>query len=151
SLRFSIMAFDGFMGGVSVTVGDANGDGVADIVAGAGPGAPGGHVKVFDGRDGSLMRSFIAFPGFGGGIVVATGDVNGDGFADVVAGAGPGAPGGHVKVFDGATGSEIRSFFSFPGFDGGVTVAAGDVNGDHLADLIVGAGPGANGGHIKVF
>jgi hypothetical protein len=151
SLHFAIIAFDGFMGGVSVAMGDVNGDGVADIVAGAGAGAPSGHVKVFDGRDGTLLRSFLAFPGFGGGIQVATGDVNGDGLADVVVGAGPGAAGGHVKVFDGATGSEIRSFFSFPGFDGGITVATGDTNGDHLADLIVGAGPGASGGHVKVF
>jgi hypothetical protein len=38
--------------------------------------AVGGHVRVFDG---------------------ATGDVNGDGFADIIVGAGAGAPAGHVK------------------------------------------------------
>ncbi|MBX9579544.1 MAG: PEP-CTERM sorting domain-containing protein [Gemmataceae bacterium] len=43
--------------------------------------------------------------------------------ADIITGAGPGAPGGHVKAFDGATGAEVRSFLAFPGFDGGVYVA----------------------------
>src|SRR5262249_35468514 len=90
--------------------------------AGAGP-----HVKVFN-TDGSLRGSFFASGGFAGGVRVATGDVNGDGVDDIITGAGPGAPGGHVKVFDGRTAAEIASFFAYPGFNGGVYVAAGDVN-----------------------
>src|SRR5262249_7428485 len=61
----------------------------------------------------------------------------------VGSGAGP-----HVKVFDGATGAEVRSFFAFDGFSGGVFVAAGDLNGDGRAEVIVGA---AANGHVKVF
>lgn len=83
-----------------------------------------------------------------GGVRVAVGDITGDGVADIVTGTSTGA--GHVKVFDGNTGSEIRSFFAFEGFAGGITVAAGDVNGDGRADIITATGAGG-GPHVKVF
>jgi hypothetical protein len=138
-----------FSGGVRVAAGDLNGDGAPDIITGSGVG--GGHVKAFSGRDQSELRSFFPYDaGFLGGIFVASGDVDGDGFDDIITGAGAGAR-PHVKVFDGKTGSELLSFFAFDtNFRGGVSVAAGDVNGDGRADIIIGAGPGA-GGHVKVF
>jgi len=140
-----------FTGGVRVAAGDVNGDGHADIITGAGPGATGGNVKVFSGLDGQLLNSFFAFPGFSGGVFVAAGDVNNDTHDDIIVGAGPGVAGGHVKVFDSLTIQPLLSFFAFdPNFTGGVRVAAGDVNGDNLADIITGAGPGA-GPHVKVF
>ena len=151
ALKTAFVSFAGFKGGVRVATGDVNGDGVLDTVVGAGPGAPGGHVKVFSGRDKSLIWNFLAYPGFNGGVSVAAGDVNGDGFADIIVAAGPRAPGGHVKVFGGADLVVHRNFLAFPGFTGGVSVAAGDVNGDRHADIIVGAGPGAPGGHVKAF
>jgi hypothetical protein len=139
-----------FTGGVRVGAGDVNGDGAADIVTGAGPGAA-SHIKVFDGRSGAMIRSFFAFESnFIGGVFVAAGDVTGDAMADVVVGADAGgAP--HVKVFDAVTISEIRSFLAYaPQFAGGVRVAAGDVNGDGIADIITGAGPGG-AAHVKAF
>jgi Ca2+-binding RTX toxin-like protein len=146
-------AFDpypGFTGGVRVAVGDVNNDGVADIITGAGAGG-GPHVKVFDGRTGVEMRSFFAYPpSFAGGVYVAAGDVNGDGFADIITGADAGG-GPHVKVFDGRSNAESASFLAYgSSFQGGVRVAAGDVNGDGRADIITGAGPGG-GPHVKVF
>lgn len=108
-----------------MAAGDVNGDGRADLVTGAGAGG-GPHVKVFDGRTVAEIRSFFAFESaFTGGVTVATGDVDGDGVADIITGAGPGAAGGHVKAFSGSTGAEIRSFLPFDvGFTGGVSVAA---------------------------
>ena len=139
-----------FTGGVSVAAGDVNADGKADIITGAGPGG-GPHVEVFSGTNAQLIDSFFAYdPNFKGGVHVAAGDLNADGHADIITGAGP-TGGSHVKAFSGADQSTLLSFMAYnTQFTGGVTVAAGDVNGDGKADIIT--GPGFGGGpNVKVF
>jgi hypothetical protein len=85
------------------------------------------------------------FPGFAGGVRVATADFTGDGVKDVVVGTGPGRP-TQVVVFDGQTQAVLFATQPFePSFTGGVYVAAGDLTGDGRAELIVtpdqGGGP----------
>jgi hypothetical protein len=140
----------GFTGGARVAVGDVTGDGTDDIVVTAGPGG-GPEVKVYDGATGAVVRDFLAYdPGFRGGVNVAVGDVNGDGIADVITGTGV-SGGPNVRVFDGATGGLIDSFFAYESsFRGGVNVAAGDVNGDGKADVITGTGVGG-GPRVQIF
>jgi ELWxxDGT repeat protein len=148
-LKFNLLAApSNFRGGVHVAAGDVTGDGVEDIITGAGPGG-GPAVEVFDGKTGQLIRSFYAYaPAFTGGVFVASADLDLDGFADVVTGPGVGR-GPRVEVWSGKTGQLIRSFNAYdPTFAGGVTVAAGDLDGTQ--DIITGAGRGA-APLVKVF
>lgn len=152
TILLSFLAYDpSFRGGVRVATGDVNGDGRVEIITGAGPGG-GPHVKVFNPVNWSLMNSFLAYDlNFTGGVFVAAGDVNGDGFADVITGAGAGG-GPHVKVFDANNNLMLlHSFFAFPStFAGGVRVGFFDFNNDGTVEVIVGAGPGG-GPHVRVF
>jgi hypothetical protein len=149
--KFAFSAYaPNFTGGVRVAVGDVNGDGVPDIITVPGPGG-GPDVHVYDGRTGNLIREFFAFgPDFSGGCFVATGDVNGDGYDDIIIGADAGG-GPDVIVFSGKDNSVLYNFFAYsPAFTGGVRVAAGDTDGDGKADIICGAGPGG-GPNVTIF
>lgn len=148
------LAFGDFTGGVRVTTGDVNGDGVPDFITAAGPGGlP--HIRAFDGNTGrpvaGPLGDFLAFsPEFRGGSFIASGDVNGDGFTDLIVAA-DGGGGPNVRVFSGSGGAMLLEFFAYAvTFRGGVRVAAGDVDGDGRADIITAAGP-SGGPHVKVF
>ena len=56
----------------------------------------------------------------------------------------------HVKSFDGLPPAPQASFIAYGTFTGGVRVAAGNVNGDGLADFLTGVGAGA-APHVQVF
>jgi hypothetical protein len=81
---------------------------------------------VISGRDGSTLASLSGDdPRFAGGVRVASADLDGDGRADLIVGAGPGGE-PHVGILDGATLHLVGSFDAHdPGFAGGVFVAAG--------------------------
>jgi len=147
--------FPGYQGGLWVAAGDLNADRSADIAIGTDLGnVP--HVKVFSGRGQVELASFYAYaPGFLGGVRVGMGDLNRDGYADIVTGAGYGA-GPHVAMFDGksiATGQGPRKlandFFIFsPSMTAGLNIAVGDVDGDGYADVI--AAPGVGSAHLRI-
>lgn len=84
------------------------------------------------------------FPGYHGEVATAGGDVTGDGTADPIVAA---AVNGHVKVLDGRTGAEVRSFLAYPGYRGPVAVAA-TVPASGAASVVTAAG---RNGHVKVF
>jgi hypothetical protein len=157
SVRQDFLAFYGkFNGEVHAVLGDVNGDGVKDIIVGAGAGG-GPRVQVWDGAttydyfDGEvhaavvpkMHHDFFAFDqSFNGGVSLASADVDGDGADDIIVGAGAGG-GPHVKVFSGKTGELLEQFFAFqPGYSGGMNLAASDLTNDGKADIVV----GSNGG-----
>ena len=168
--------FGGQIGAAIATVSDLDGDGTLDIIAGVPHhiGDPdnkeeilGGKVLVFSGKTGTLLFTLEdpteAEDGRFGYAVAGLGDIDGDGVADMLAGA----PGrdipdedgvrhvGLCYIFSGKTGQVIR-IVNHPDFGGaeagalfGSSVAnAGDVNGDGVTDMVIGA-PGE--GHVFVF
>jgi uncharacterized repeat protein (TIGR01451 family) len=146
-----------YRGGVEVAVGDVNGDGVGDIIAGQSSGA--GLVRTFlcspnipvnknvDGVANTPSRSFRAFPApYTGGVMVTAGNFNGDQYADIAVGTNAGIK-ATVNVYDvqGAP-TLIRTIQPIgPKFKGGVTLSAARYNdADTIDDLFVGAGVGGN-------
>ncbi len=155
---------------IRVAVGDMNGDGFDDIITTTAKGT--GRLRIFDGRDGTQITNtafgseFAVFDGKKDkGAFVTAGDVNGDGFDDIIVGSALG--GGKVRIFEPQfgkqlSGSNLAAGGSVPNslitieslpfgtkFKGGVRVAVGDVNGDGKDDLIV--GQGTRGAGVKVF
>jgi len=145
-----------FRGGARAAVGDVNGDGTIDLVIAAGTGG-GPRLAVFDGTTigngptpTRLVADFFAFESkLRNGAVVAIGDVNGDGKADIVAGAGSGgAP--RVVVFSGtgilanqgADSPRIADFFVANNTKSraGTRITVKDLDKDGKADVVASDG-----------
>jgi hypothetical protein len=146
--------------GVNVACGDLDGNGVDEIVTGAGPGAVfGPHVRGWSaGSDGVSPVPGVSFFAYGTnkfGVNAVCGDIDGDGMDEIVTGAGPGAVfGPHVRGWnvDGGAASSIPgiSFFAYGTLKWGVNVACADIDGDGMDEILTGAGPGTVfGPHVR--
>ena len=139
------------------TAGDVNGDGFSDVVIGA---------NRFDDKMSNVGKIYVYMGSANGfnlypdwtytgnqidgnlGIsVAAAGDINGDGYGEVIVGAfgiNPQVPTGNVFVFYGSVRGTTNQFFEidkskYPGANFGMSVAsAGDINGDGYADVLAG-------------
>ncbi len=140
-----------FTGGLFVAVADLNNDGFADLVISPDQGG-GPRVQILSGKTfAPLIPDFfgIADTSFRGGARPAFADVNGDGTPDLIVAAGFGG-GPRVAVFNGLSllpggspGRLLPDFFAFENtLRNGAYVAGGDTDGDGLADVIAGGGPG---------
>ncbi len=137
--------------GFDLTLGDINGDGYADFIVGSSTyNGNKGRVSIFYGNDNGLtgaLNHHIAGVAGNFGQTVRVGDVNGDGFDDIVAAA-PADGAGKVHVFHGsasgisilsssAANSTVTGETSGDNLGNGLTV--GDFNGDGFADIAMGA------------
>ncbi len=149
----------------AASAGDVNGDGYADLVVGSAYDAQPftGAVYLYQGSASGLVTTQVtrlAGPdgegGYFGGSVAGAGDVNGDGYADIVVGA---DRRDHVFVYLGSAAgvdARARTTFSEPdrlrSYFGHSVASAGDVNGDGFADIAVGASvPGSYTGTAYVY
>ena len=160
---------------IVVTAGDVNGDGMSDVLVGdrnyTNGEANEGRLLVHQGAgDGpstspnwSVTQSVIDNPNLGWSVASA-GDVNGDGYDDVLVGeptwynftVGGSFNNGLVQLFYGhATGLSPSYDWFFYGANGdqlGISVAGADVNGDGYSDVIAGGHTaGGNTGQVRVW
>lgn len=156
----TVTPFKDFKGTPSAAMGDVNGDGIYDLVVGAGKGhAP--EVVVFSGKaDGgkaAFATELTRFEAFAvdatGGVNVAAAQIDGSTSDNIIVGSGPGVP-SEVKVFayKASSSPDLFSTFSpYPGDRSGVSVASGFVSLTSGRNSIVTApGPGSPA-VVKVF
>lgn len=167
-VRFTGPTINANVGG-AVVLGDVNGDGYDDMVMGAyidGDSVPGSAYLIYGTADqaSSLTISAanaITFSGTSAddqvGTSLAMGDLNNDGFDDIVIGAKKddtsATDAGRVSiVYGGATTLSATAISNLPGLTGenasdlaGSSVAVGDLNNDGFDDIVIGAPQNADG------
>lgn len=145
TLLNSFSVLDGkFQGGVFLSCGDIDGNGIQEIVVAAGKGG-GAQIMVYD-QTGHAWANFFAYDkSFRGGVRVATADMDDDGKDEIITGPDLGAP--HIQIFKIKTSSIVRlspGFFAFgTAYRGGVSVAGVDIDGDGKKELVVAVGDNA--------
>jgi hypothetical protein len=136
-----------FRGGARAALADANGDGAVDLYVAAGQGG-GPRVALFQGQSVAIGKPvkligdiFAADTSYRDGVILAAGDLDGDGVADLLAGAV--GPTSSANVLDGrrllagdSTPERILPVGMISG-RGGLQVAVTDVDNDGRADAVI--------------
>lgn len=107
------------------------------------------EIKIFDGQGKVLSNFYILNDQYRGNIDLSVADIGGDGIDEIIISYGSNnRP--NVEVWR-STGSIIYDFLAYQeGFNGGVNISTGDLNGDKKEEIITGAGY-LGGPHVKSF
>lgn len=137
----SFTVFDAnYLGGGTIAVGEVDKSrGKSEVIVGSGAGMR-ATVKAFNVNGASPVLVNTYYPiddNFRGGVFVAAGDINGDGVADIIAGAGKGGS-SKVSILDGKNGKSLGAFYPYADSSkqAAVRVSVKDLNGDGVIDAI---------------
>ncbi len=148
--------------GVNVTTGDVNGDGIPELITSPGAGSRNlGIIRVWsiDTSAGAgqwvpnLLKEFTVLAENKYSVTIASADLNGDGLDEIIAGDGPhNAARDIIRIYD-QDGNLLNLWQAGTAFNGyGARVAAGDLDRDGVAEILVAPGPGEyNMSYIKVL
>ncbi len=138
-------------GGLSVSAGDIDGKGDSEIVVGFGAGSE-PQVRIFN-MDGKMIGIFLAYEKkFRGGVNVVVSNIDGrldHNKAEIITSPGLGRE-SQVKIFNNH--AELKAKFLAYGknWQSGASLAAGDINGDGINEIILGANSGG-APHVRIF
>jgi uncharacterized membrane protein len=172
---------EGYRGAPNIALEDVDGDGVPELITAPGPDpiAP-AHIKIFridttEGmgrwKVGSQLTDLIVPLGCkkddkdkadcsknknqdGYGANVAAGDLDGDGKAEILLGAGPDPnKNGQVIILYNSNGVfTAESFIAYEGTRYGISISSEDVDGDGMAEIVTGLGPDPkNKSVVRIF
>ena len=134
TLKKAFYAFPTSIGGVNLALGDVNADGALEIIVGQTKNRS--QVRIFSLAGKQLGASFYAFgSAFRGGVNLAVGDINGDGKAEIITGAGTGKP--EIRMFNEKGKQVARSFLGgYSKVKNGIKVTTADIDNDGIAEII---------------
>jgi hypothetical protein len=152
-----------YLGWAMTGIGDINGDGMGDLLIGSPSASPAGRpnagtVVLVSGGTGEVLYELGGTEpaGFFGQVVASVGDIDGDGVPDFAVGAPEASPhglneAGSVLVFSGAAGKLLFRLDGTGRYDqfGAAVAGGGDIDGDGVPDLVVGAPEGSPGGRVS--